>query len=70
MSKLTKQLNIRVSERIIEQLESVARFEGKKVPELLRGWITDELKSYRRSRPYQKWVASKPEEAEELKKSS
>lgn len=50
MEKKTEQINLRLTHRIKQQLETICKYEGVDMAELIRGWIRDRLAEYRRAR--------------------
>ena len=59
MEKVSQQLNIRVPAPMLEDLKTIGEYESAKVPELLRTWIRDKIREYRKNRRFEKWRAEK-----------
>lgn len=57
MSKQTDQLNVRISSDLLEDLKAIGRYEGVKVPELVRSWIRDRIREYRKDKRFEEWKA-------------
>jgi len=57
LSKQTDQLNVRISSDLLEDLKLIAQYEGSKVPELVRSWIRDRIREYRKDKRFEDWKA-------------
>jgi len=50
VEKKTQQINLKVTYKMREQLETLCKYEGVGMAELLRGWIRDRLASYKKAK--------------------
>ena len=59
MEKQSQQVNVRVSVVLLTDLRDAAAYEGATVPELLREWIREKIRQYRKDRRFEEWRAKK-----------
>jgi len=57
LEKAIEQLNIRISRDLYEDLKAIAQYEGSRVPELVRSWIRDRIREYRKDKRFEEWKA-------------
>lgn len=50
MEKKTQQINLKVTYQMRQQLETICKYEGVGMAELLRGWIRDRLAVYKKAK--------------------
>ena len=55
MSKYVRQINVKLSDELMEELLLISKYFGLKAPELVRRWIFDGLAEMGRDRRYQQW---------------
>lgn len=62
MAKLSEQLNIRIPDEMLTDLETIAEYEHSKVPELVRSWVRDKISEYRKDKRFREWLEKKRKE--------
>lgn len=50
VEKKTEQINLKVTYPMRAQLEAVCKYEGVDLAELIRGWIREKLREYKRQK--------------------
>ena len=56
---MTEQLNIRLPQKLLDDLKEVSKYEAVKIPELVRSWIRERLREYEGNRRFEKWRTEK-----------
>lgn len=65
-TKYTAQVNVKLSPEYRIMLEVVAKFETRRLSELVREWVMDKMRVYGRNPQFRRWLKFHPEERERI----
>lgn len=62
MSKYTRQLNMKLSPEMSEDLTVLSEYLGLKVSEMIRGWVKDKVLEFQDNKQFRTWKEKREKE--------